>query len=723
MSNSGFKPGDYVETYSGDKGTVKSRLRNGQHLVQLGGMRVWLRPNQLRKIPRPFKRTRQQPKRERDDTPISVLIERELQDGKPSRLRRKDRTNNDYWGQGTLFASGQVWYHGTTKDFDTFETFVRPTFGSGMSEVPLFFSPSEKFARGYARGKNGKVFKVKLRWKKVFDGVDLIARDRYWPPQREDLTKEGQHLYDDLEAGEIFSGVDPDDWGVFGDSQGLWASILKNEYDVIETTEFKKWLSKNGYDAAYVTGDGEKNVFVFSPSQVKVLEVYPARPKAASYVRLAREVAQRWIQAVTTPLPSSLPDDEIALMTADEFIEHRNPQGKFHPSDTYQYDVFSLNKEHMPRVGEFVWEGSKHLFFEGKRGFLIKKEGELVGVLHGSVMYRTKWDRVPLEYRDFRGEWHRLEVKREKIVKYLDQAAALVSDKAALNLKRLPFVVRRFQSNGEYLTVRAKKKPETNAGVNLSVTNPEGQVVAVAQNEWGATLIAVADEYRGRRIGVILGQIWYELNPEYTSGGFTNSGYSNALKIWESRVREFLSRGWYSELIRQGKLDKRRLKEILSGVTGFRVPSRLPELPKKEEKPQLLAAFDGTTLVVYDRRFFSDPDEKYVYGFGLFRTPSVGTVLYRLDYDRKYRELVTKLALQAARDEGLQPVYVGQGYGDIIEYEGIPGVSRQGDYIELTRDFVDLRSLARMEEQIRKSLDPYGEKRVLLLEASESKSW
>lgn len=185
-------------------------------------------------------------------------------------------------------VSSLVWYHGTSKDFDSFKTYSGATFGTGMGEVPLFFSPSESFARLYARGKTGRVFKVKLRWKKVFDGPELVSRDQYWPPQREDLTKEGQVLYDDLASGKIFSGVDPDDWSVFGDSQGLFASILKNQYDVIETTEFKKWLKKNRYDAAYVTGDGEKNVFVFSPKQVTILDYYSTAPvsdKSSSYGR------------------------------------------------------------------------------------------------------------------------------------------------------------------------------------------------------------------------------------------------------------------------------------------------------------------------------------------------------------------------------------------------------------------------------------------------------
>ena len=106
------------------------------------------------------------------------------------------------------------WYHGTTKDFGSLKTFKKATFGAGASDVPLFFSPSEKFARLYATGKGGRILKVNLRWNKVFDGAEVIKNDRYWPPEREDLTREGVKLYDDLSSGKIFAGVDPDDWGV-----------------------------------------------------------------------------------------------------------------------------------------------------------------------------------------------------------------------------------------------------------------------------------------------------------------------------------------------------------------------------------------------------------------------------------------------------------------------------------------------------------------------------
>jgi len=188
-----------------------------------------------------------------------------------------------------------LWYHGSPERFEGMETSVRHTFGLTPSEVPLFFSSSKSFAKGYAPGPDGTIYTARLKWRKVFDGAALYTNTPYWPPEYDDLTPDGKELYDDLAAGRIFSGVGEDDWSVFGDSQGLFANILHNHYDVIETSEFKKWLKKNSYDAAYVTGDGEINVFVFSPKQVEIVGVEGARGTRAASV--AERVAARHREA------------------------------------------------------------------------------------------------------------------------------------------------------------------------------------------------------------------------------------------------------------------------------------------------------------------------------------------------------------------------------------------------------------------------------------------
>lgn len=172
----------------------------------------------------------------------------------------------------------EVWYHGTPRQFTTFSVQHGRTFGTGASDVPLFFTKSESFARTYAGGL-GTIFRVNLTYGKVFDAEKIQKPSRYWPPERDTLTPEGQKLYDDLEAGLIFPWKNEAEYDEeFYGEGAIWSAILRMDYDIIETTEFKQWLLGEGYDAAFVTGDGEKNIFVFDPGQVEVIDVHDAYP-------------------------------------------------------------------------------------------------------------------------------------------------------------------------------------------------------------------------------------------------------------------------------------------------------------------------------------------------------------------------------------------------------------------------------------------------------------
>ena len=212
------------------------------------------------------------------------------------------RKKLDALASGASKQASRVWYHGSPKRFDQFQTRVEHTFGSGPSETPLFFTPDRKFAEMYAKGPEGTIYKVEINARKVFDGWELTARDRYWPPQREDMTPEGKRLYDDLANGKIFGTITDDEWhSVFGDSQGLLANILNGDYDVMESSEMKRWLRKQGYDAFYVSGDGPRNLAVFDPKYVKVLDVSPRRRTASGYYdwqagMSLEDVIDRWRQ-------------------------------------------------------------------------------------------------------------------------------------------------------------------------------------------------------------------------------------------------------------------------------------------------------------------------------------------------------------------------------------------------------------------------------------------
>jgi GNAT superfamily N-acetyltransferase len=386
---------------------------------------------------------------------------------------------------------------------------------------------------------------------------------------------------------------------------------------------------------------------------------------------------------VTTDLPDlSRPIDlhnEIGLKTREEFLEHRNPGEKFHLAETYDWGLAQLNKDYSlqpvaERTTGATWGNDLFDIWKARKGYIIRDatDDDVVGVVVRGTLYYTlpsMENKLPRGYakgrRPGESEWVDLGVKKTKRVKYLSEVLPFVSDAASANLAEFPVVLRRFKIKGEPFTLRARKMPETDRGTTLVLLNDEGQKVAQASNEWGATLLVVAREYRGKGLGKVLGEEWYRLNPEFESGGFTPGGERNALRMWEARVREFLSRGWYSELIRQGKVTKREVQAILAGLSGKRHRLPLPGSPEAAPKPEapkkLLVYADYPTFVVYDARFLDDPQDEdaddHIKGYGFFRdNPSVGDFLYTLDYERPFQDLVTSVALQMARDEG-EPVW------------------------------------------------------------------
>ena len=415
-------------------------------------------------------------------------------------------------------------------------------------------------------------------------------------------------------------------------------------------------------------------------------------------------------------------------MTKDEYLEYRNPSHMHHPSDAYDFSYARMNQTLSPFTSA-TWDGSRYDVqqpYGGGEGYAFFQDGHPVAVLHQGTMYHSNEVRpknTPPRY-NAGSEWKSFDVERYKIVKYPSEYLPLISNVAARNTKEYSYLIQNIQVKGEPYQIRSKGRPVPNKGTTIVILNSSGQVVAQGSNEWGATLAVVAREYRGKGLGNVLLKYWYQYNPKFQSGGYTDSGQPLDIRVWEDRVKEFLSNGWYSELVREKKLTVQRVKDILADTSGRHhfvplPPDEPPPKPQKQKSQTLVYAQDFA-FVVYDSLFLDDPDEKYIHGYGFFRdSPPVGDFLYTIEYERPYWKVTTLTAFQMAKDEGIK-IYVGEGYGDIVEIEGIPEIKREGDYASLTRNVLPLRQMARLEQMIRHKDDPYDEKKVLLLEMAES---
>ncbi len=441
--------------------------------------------------------------------------------------------------------------------------------------------------------------------------------------------------------------------------------------------------------------------------------------------------------AASTPVPDRFAPNEAGVMTRDEYIRHLNPDDRFHPSTAYNYSTFDLNERYARRhLGTVRRTYRPTLKVEGSTSgtLFIDEDDRPVAVLHGGTLYHDdRGERIPDEYHPAgRGEPVPLDIRDRRRVKYIAEYVAKVDDLARRTATRYPVVLRRFVHGGEPMTLRAEKQPVPDKGVNLVVADSAGRILGVAQNEWGATLIAVARDARGRGIGAILSKVWHELNPSFGSGGMTGAGNALMQSVWADRVREFLSLGWYTQMVRDGRMTPERVREILADLPGRRPRPAAPQpAAPRPAAPRPMVMSDGETFVtVYDRAvlddpgaFASDPDDDMVYGHAFLRdAPGVGTFVYSIEYDRRFAELTTRAILQLARDNGYR-LYVGdRGYHDPLEgVESIPGVTVDGDYLTVGSDVLPLRSMAELERRTRRPVDPHGEVEVALMERADAK--
>ena len=421
---------------------------------------------------------------------------------------------------------------------------------------------------------------------------------------------------------------------------------------------------------------------------------------------------------------------EYGLMTLDEYLEHRNPTGKFHESGSYTFSVDSMNQDHsivgFTLVDTSIFGESEYKVKgkSDKSSFFFCKDFNVVAVVGGGAIYykyskdlKHILQHALTRFADGRDRFYLSDRSlRTKKVKYPSDYMGLVSDVVAMNTKRYPHLLERFESRGEAYTVRSEKPLSwgSNEGVTIGIFNEQGFKVATAQDEWGATLIGVAEEYRSRGLSKVVSKYWYRANPEKESGGFTPAGQEMAISYWADRVRDLQSQGVYDQKVQEGEMTQARVDEILSKLPQ-KVKRSLPKTEQKVTETGVLALFvdDASTFILYDLAFLKEQEEDFIYGYGLLRESNdVGSFYFQLDYDRKYTELVTKIALQYAKELGDTPLYDGKGdhYSDIIEYEGISGVSKQGDYIVIERDLIDLSTMKAYNDlALSKKRDPYGE--------------
>lgn len=175
--------------------------------------------------------------------------------------------------------------------------------------------------------------------------------------------------------------------------------------------------------------------------------------------------------------------------------------------------------------------------------------------------------------------------------------------------------------DGKYQQLTAEERKLALTGKNrycyyFAIFNADNECVAATQDEWGALLVSVAEEYRGFGFGPYLVGLQRKYFPKANSGGFTVPGLDNLWKVHTQFVKDYLTSGKYSKLVRDNKLTVDKVREITKHVRT--IPTKSPIAFNEEKmytgKIELFHEDDSSEWVVYDQaiaKLFNKQDKHH----------------------------------------------------------------------------------------------------------------
>lgn len=265
-----------------------------------------------------------------------------------------------------------------------------------------------------------------------------------------------------------------------------------------------------------------------------------------------------------------------ALMTFDEYRKVANPSGKHHPSDAYDATLASLNS--YQRIAEFDYLVrrfvSRGIKFELRRSSNDRLAGNY-------IKYDANHEPVRVD-GDF--QYYTTEELLQMYPHWADGPARYAYQFAIIDTE-------------------------------------QQKIVAVTQDEWGALLVMVAREYRGFGLGTIITKEYRAIYPTADSGGFTSGGLSNLRRVHTAMVRDYMSSGFYSKLVRDGVLTKEQVAAIIGDIEPRKKHDSI-SYDTSDPKDWLLF-HDGSTFLIYHKSIYDlDMDEiddhwqtRYVIGY------------------------------------------------------------------------------------------------------------
>ena len=395
--------------------------------------------------------------------------------------------------------------------------------------------------------------------------------------------------------------------------------------------------------------------------------------------KLWLEATRDYVKKITDP----------ALYTQEEYYTLINSSGKFHSSDAYRFSIQDLEKDH-------------YTANYGKKSHpILLKTIKLNGVYFEFRL--KKEDKLDNKYVKVREDG---EVVRD------EKGMALYYDRDELE-KILEASGKRY----EYM---------------IGVFTEEDGWIGGSQDEWGAMLIHIADEYRGFGLGPILGKMARELEPEKTSGGMTPAGYSNFQRVHREFVSDYLTSGMYSHLVKTGQITAERAKAIINSSTKNKKYNQ--RNLNTSNASDWLVYSDNGSIIIYDKKLkdvIKDEDafwkNKMIKGMVLIRIHHDYTRIILLggESDKIKSYLMTMAAVEAKHNKTQL----------VVEPEDVPFIDRSqievGDLgvtagprshlVNFKGKPFDTNLLGQKEKLFRKSFDQYDEFQWEMVGMAEAK--
>ena len=136
----------------------------------------------------------------------------------------------------------------------------------------------------------------------------------------------------------------------------------------------------------------------------------------------------------------------------------------------------------------------------------------------------------------------------------------------------------------------------------ISIFDENEVQVASAQNEWGALLITTVEEFRSWGLAKIVLSEYRKEHPDADSGGFTNAGYALTQNYYFDLIRDYLSKGFYTDLIKKGHITKEKVKKIIEQLPDRKKQKVSTDLNFNDPKDIMVIDLDNGEFILYNRK-------------------------------------------------------------------------------------------------------------------------